>query len=628
MQRPPGHISIRSGRLLIAFPYDGRLVSEVRGIPGRLWDQVDKLWVAPLSSVTPVRAFATRNGLTISDQVAALPDQVADTRPVVDFTGQWFVFSFESDTHKLAALKAMGARRDAGARAWKAPRRKNVEALTWALAYDARITDRAEHALVGARLTLSLAEASHAHDAEYEVEGLGGELRGFQKAAVAYGMRVRRTFIADEQGLGKTVEALAILEAAKAFPALIVTPAGHVRTNWAREAAFWLPNRTVEVIEGGPPRALTADVTIIGYASVSRWLGNIPQDLPALVLDESHKVKNPRAQRSMALVAAGAKVASDGIALALSGTPVPNRAEEMLTQLEVIGRLIDFGGPKSFKLLAKDPIALNRRLRGTCFIRRLKSEVWDEMPEKLIVPVVVEGDPQIMAEYRKAEADIVRYLADRARALALEAGEDPLDADAAGWKARLRASAAENFVAFGVLRQLAARAKMAEAFEWVDNFLEGGNKLVVFGIHIPIVGAMSDRYGPDIRIQGDVDAVARAKAVDAFQSDPATKVLCSSIAAGGVGITLTAASDVLLVEQGWTPADLDQAVDRCHRIGQRDSVTGWVMITKDTVDEDIYALVEKKRVHVDAVVDGVEGKETASVIGDLAVLLAERGLAA
>lgn len=96
--------------------------------------------------------------------------------------------------------------------------------------------------------------------------------------------------------------------------------------------------------------------------------------------------------------------------------------------------------------------------------------------------------------------------------------------------------------------------------------------------------------------------------------------------AGGVGLTLTAASDVLFLEQGWTPADMEQAADRAHRIGQQDSVTAWLLLIENTIDEDIRDLIAYKRQLVDASTDGTKLQDKQNILTDLLVRLAKRGL--
>ena len=164
---------------------------------------------------------------------------------------------------------------------------------------------------------------------------------------------------------------------------------------------------------------------------------------------------------------------------------------------------------------------------------------------------------------------------------------------------------------------------MEAACEWIDTFLDSTDrKLVVFAHHVSVVDAIAERYG-NLRVAGKDSAETRQAAVDAFQSDPAQRVIVLNMKAGGVGLTLTAASDLLFIEQGWTPAEHDQAEDRCHRIGQEDNVSAWYLLADGTIDDDIYALIQKKRVVVDAVTDGEEGNDE-SVLTDLVKTLIAR----
>jgi SWI/SNF-related matrix-associated actin-dependent regulator 1 of chromatin subfamily A len=233
-----------------------------------------------------------------------------------------------------------------------------------------------------------------------------------------------------------------------------------------------------------------------------------------------------------------------------------------------------------------------------------------------------------MREYRKAEKDIVSFLADRARKVAMESGSTTEAAQQAAWEAILRAEAAEHLVAISALKRLAARAKIGAVRQWVQDFTDTGSKLVVFAHHRELVDLVATEFTNDCSITGTTTLDNRQQAVDRFQNDPDTQVIACSLKAAGVGLTLTAASDVLFIEQGWTPADMDQAADRCHRIGQTDSVTAWTMITSDTIDEDIANLIAAKRVIVDAVTDGTsdDEDESKSILGDLLVKLTERGL--
>src|SRR5215210_6200917 len=179
---------------------------------------------------------------------------------------------------------------------------------------------------------------SYADDAELPELDLGGELHPFQRAGVQYALQRRRTFIADEQGLGKTIQALAAIEAADAFPTAVICPAS-VKLNWERETQTWLPQRRVEVVDGRnssgwPAEADNADLVVLNYDILEPHLDKLlARGLRALVLDESHYVKNARAQRTKAALELANKLPEDALRLALTGTPVLNRPEELVSQL-------------------------------------------------------------------------------------------------------------------------------------------------------------------------------------------------------------------------------------------------------------------------------------------------------
>lgn len=435
-------------------------------------------------------------------------------------------------------------------------------------------------------------------------------------------------FIADEPGLGKTVQALAILKATDARPAVVVCPSS-LRTNWQREAGRWLPGWSVEILYGTRPGHGMADVQIIGYDVLHAWTDNLTPR--ALVLDELHLAKNGQARRTQAAVRlADACRERAGFVIGLTGTPVLNNVGELVAQLRILGRLDEFGGAAAFRReFANENTlpALNRRLRATCYVRRRKADVLTELPAKRWATITVDGDPTVMREYRDAEADIVAFLAARARELAEQSGATDEQARAAAWKAALRAEAAQHLVAITALKRIAVRAKLPAARAWISDFTGTGKKLVAFAWHREAVTMISDEFADGCAVIGGITDEQKQEAVDRFQNDDDQKVIACSLRAAGVGLTLTAASDVLFLEQGWTPADMDQASDRCHRIGQRDSVTAWNMVAADTIDERVAELIAYKRVLVDAATDGsVDGESTASgsVLGDLLVGLVER----
>jgi superfamily II DNA or RNA helicase len=447
-----------------------------------------------------------------------------------------------------------------------------------------------------------LVALSAATDAPLHVVGLGGELKPFQRAGVSYLLDRRRAFLADEQGLGKTIEALATIEAARAYPAVVVCPAS-LKLGWRRELERWLPARSVGVLSGGRRKgALAADITILNYDIVAARLAQLRALSPrALVLDESHYCKNAAAKRTQAVAQLAASVPRDGLVLALSGTPVTNRPAELISQLRILGRLEEFGSGAKFGQRFRGPDAhlrLHWHLRARCFVRRLKADVLPQLPAKTRAVVPVELDNE--AEYRLAERDLVAWL----RSQPLDLRE--LDAKVA---AALRA---ERLVRCNALKLLGARGKIHAALAWIHDFCAAGEPLVVFAKHREIQRAVLARFPGALHILGEDSTTARDAALLAFQ-DPerpdANRLIVCSIDAAGHGLTLTRSSNVAFLELDWTPAKHDQAEDRCHRIGQRDAVNAYYLLAADTIDETISTLLERKRAVIGAVTDGREEDE-------------------
>jgi SWI/SNF-related matrix-associated actin-dependent regulator of chromatin subfamily A-like protein 1 len=445
---------------------------------------------------------------------------------------------------------------------------------------------------------------SRAHTAPVlEIEGaLGGELRPFQRAGVAYALEARRTFLADEQGLGKTVQALATLEADAAYPAIVVCPAS-LKLNWQREISHWLPHRSVTVVSGTGRVAEAADITVINYEIVHAHRSRLALRRPkALVLDESHYIKNPRAKRTQAVRRLAEALAPDALRLALTGTPVMNHAEELIAQLRVIGRLEDFGSGARFARRFQGIGAEERihwHLRRSCFVRRLKADVMPQLPAKrqVVVPVALDNE----REYRLAQEDVIAWL----REQPLDLGE--LEARVA---AALRA---ERLAQLNALKRLAARGKSGPALAWIADFLESDEPLVVFCGSREVQELVLKRFPEALHLVGSDSTTQRDASVQAFQEPDGPQMIVCATRIGGQGITLTRASNVAFLDLEWTPAMHDQAEDRCHRIGQRDAVTAWYLLAADTIDETMIELIARKRGIVGAVTDGRRDESEALV---------------
>ena len=191
-------------------------------------------------------------------------------------------------------------------------------------------------------------------------------------------------------------------------------------------------------------------------------------------------------------------------------------------------------------------------------------------------------------EYQGAEADFIAFIR-----------------ETKGDEAAIRALNARAFTEIEVLKQLSVKGKLKGVIEWIKDFLTVSDKLVVFAIHKFVIHALMEEFkNIAVKIDGSVNLTDRQKNVDRFQKDKKIKLFIGNIKAAGIGITLTASSNVAFVELPWTPGTLVQAEDRCHRIGQKDSVNIYYLLAIGTIDERIAHLLDQKKKVLDAVLDG------------------------
>ncbi len=467
--------------------------------------------------------------------------------------------------------------------------------------------DDAARALLGRLLAdhqhaTELVKLSGATHGTLEIPHLAGALMPFQAAGVTYARVQRRTFLADEQGLGKTVQALATVEADHAFPAIVVCPAS-LKLNWQREAGRWLPHRSVTLITGRSPTALDAEILVLNYEILDAHREALADTgAGALVLDESHYCKNPKARRTQEAHLLSCALRPRALRLALTGTPLVNRAKELVPQLRILGRLDEFGSGAEFERKFSDPANRERlhwHLRRSCYVRRLKRDVLPQLPAKqrAVIPVALEN----AAEYAHAEAAFLAWLHDHYR-------------DSADLARRLdSAMRAEALVKINALRKLAGTGKISVAAEWIDDFVASGQKLIVFAVHRDVQTTLVHRFPHAVHLLGTDTQAERQQAVDRFQQDPDVLLCVCSLKVAAHGITLTAAANVAFVELGWTPAEHDQAEDRCHRIGQANAVTAWYLLAAATIDDRLSALIDHKRLVIGAITDGTRPTEAAMV---------------
>jgi SNF2 family DNA or RNA helicase len=554
------------------------------------------------------------------------PEPLPACRLEFDGDRLWMRFTF--DPVMVRAVKRIpSVTWDATSKAWVAPAASIAEAVEWADMFSAHVDDdtrRRMSDITGQRE--ELIRQSRETDADVKVGDI--PLLPYQRAGVKYAANARRCFIADDMGLGKTIQAIATVEALGTYPACVVCPPTLV-LNWANEYAKWLPNLTVATVKNRKDFPTDGyDVLVVGYSNIKAWERELA-GFRSYIFDESHYCKSPDAQRTKAAKKIAKSAPKDGVVLCLTGTPVTNKPAEYAAQLDILGKLTDFGGKWGFYRrycnAFRDRFGqwnidghsnldeLNDRLRGNCYIRRTKDQVLDELPPVRHHELLVDGTAAGMKEYRKADADIVKYLMERAREIAEELGESP---GSAAVRAKMRAQSSEHLVRIGVLRKLAARAKMPAVTELVESYLAEGKKVVLAAHHREIVDELASKYG-NLKIQGGMKVEEVETHQDRFQTLPTedAPTIVLSIQAAKTGHTLTAAQDVVFVELPWTPADIDQTYSRCHRLGQAGSVTATYVLCADTIDEEIYGIITRKRGVVTQAIEGGEMLATGGGAG-------------
>ncbi|XP_042989344.1 SWI/SNF-related matrix-associated actin-dependent regulator of chromatin subfamily A-like protein 1 isoform X3 [Carya illinoinensis] len=432
-----------------------------------------------------------------------------------------------------------------------------------------------------------------------------------------------RALLADEMGLGKTLQAIAVSACIQdSWPVLILTPSS-LRLHWASMIQQWLDIPPSDILVllpqcGGSNRAgytivssnskgsiqLDGLFNIISYDIVPK-LQNLLMALEfkVVIADESHFLKNAQAKRTTATLPVIKKAQ---YAILLSGTPALSRPIELFKQLEALypdvyknvheyGNRYCKGGIFGVYQGASNHEELHNLMKATVMIRRLKKNVLSELPVKrrqhVFLDVAEKDMRQINALFRELEV-----LKGKIKACKSQEEVEPL-----------------KFAEKNLINKIytdSAEAKIPAVLDYLGTVIEAGCKFLIFAHHQPMIDSihqflLKKKVGC-IRIDGSTPPASRQALVTDFQEKEATKAAVLSIRAGGVGLTLTAASTVIFAELSWTPGDLIQAEDRAHRIGQVSSVNVYYLLANDTVDDIIWDVVQSKLENLGQMLDGHE----------------------
>ncbi len=415
--------------------------------------------------------------------------------------------------------------------------------------------------------------------------GKGKEILPFQKAGLEFiEMTDGRALLGDEMGTGKTIQSLGYIQIhPEQRPAIIVCPAS-VKFNWRNEINQWLTTTENVVVINKNEDITEASIVVINYDILKKWLPRLQAINPQIIIfDESHVLKNRNAARTKAAVELSKNV---NHVIALTGTPILNKPVELFSQVNIVNPRAypeksffpfaqkycnahkteygwDFSGASNIQELAEE-------MKGL-MIRRTKDQVLKELPPKRRTKVLLPISNR--RDYNEALSEFREWRRDE---------EKPYWRSALEW--------------IETLKQKCTKGKLEAAKLWVKEFLETGNKLVLFCTHKMAIDFFITEFRDcAVKIDGSTPQAERERAVYHFQNDNNTLLFIGNIKAAGVGITLTAASNVAFLEMDWTPALHDQAEDRCNRIGQKNSVNCYYLLAENTLDEDFCRMLEQKR---------------------------------
>ncbi|XP_075484036.1 uncharacterized protein LOC142524138 isoform X2 [Primulina tabacum] len=436
-----------------------------------------------------------------------------------------------------------------------------------------------------------------------------------------------RVLLADEMGLGKTLQAIAFTSCVReAWPVLVLTPSS-LRLQWASQ---WLnvassdilvvlsqwsgSNRGgYKIVQSNSRVSVNLDgvFNIISYDIVPKLHDILlASKFQVVIADESHFLKNAQAKRTCASLPILKRAQ---YTILLSGTPAMSRPIELFKQLEALypdvyknvheyGDRYCKGGIFGIYQGASNHEELHNLMKATVMIRRLKKDVLTELPVKRRQQVFLDLEEK---EMRQINALFSELGVIKSQVKSCQCKEE----------ADLLKLKEKNLI--NKIYTESAEAKIPAVLDYIGTIIEAGCKFLIFAHHQPMINSvhkflLKKKVGC-IKIDGSTPAASRQVLVTEFQEKDTVRAAVLSIKAGGVGLTLTAASMVIFAELSWTPGDVIQAEDRAHRIGQVSSVNIYYLLANDTVDDIIWDVIQSKLENLGQMLDGHENSLEVSV---------------
>jgi SWI/SNF-related matrix-associated actin-dependent regulator 1 of chromatin subfamily A len=449
----------------------------------------------------------------------------------------------------------------------------------------------------------------------------------YQEIGSTWLTKHRFRLLADGMGLGKSVQAITAILALSAKNILVICPAV-ARSNWGNEIAKWGNDQlTYQVLYKNQRGLPEVNVVIVSYdfAALYTVLLNT-REWDVLVLDEAHMLKSLDAKRAKAVFGKNGVCRHADYIWALTGTPAPNYINDLWILLYSFGATtlnydafvqeyctyyyFDRGYTKRLVVTGHKPEKIKelRDMLDPIMLRRKMEEVMSEIPAISFHDVVVDaGEVDVGGDDKLLEYVRENRLQDLDVRLELE--EKLMNELLAGGGADTAIIEALKLGAKGIatLRRYNGLQKVQPVINLVSNELENWDyeKIVIFAVHRNVVELLRQglaAYGA-VTVYGGTDPKKVQKKVDAFQNDKRTRIFIGNIQSAGTAITLTAANEVLLVETGYVPADIMQAIHRVRRIGQTKPVRARLVSLSNSTDQKVNEIVRKKATELSAILD-------------------------
>lgn len=463
-------------------------------------------------------------------------------------------------------------------------------------------------------------------DFEFKTKPFSHQIDGFN-----YGLTHNRWLLGDEQGLGKTWQVINIALAKKIERGyehcLIICGVNGLKWNWVNEIhthsnedAYILGQRGNKIGSNADKLADIANIAELPYFIITNVESlrndDIAQGLNTLcknrtigmiAIDEVHKCKNPTSQQGKGIL----KLSADTM-IAMTGTPLMNNPLDLYIILKWLGyerhsfyqfkhHYCIMGGYGGYQIVGYQHMdELDDNIKDI-MLRRLKENVLD-LPEKVFVNEYVENTAKQAQVYKEVLMDL-RMNVDK-----IAESPNPL-----AQLIRLRQATGYTGILSSDIKE---SAKLDRMEELVEEAVENGKKVVIFSNWTQVTDEAVRRlakYNPAV-ITGDINDADRPVQENKFQNDKSCKVIVGTTGAMGTGLTLTAGTVEIFLDHPWNRAIYDQAVDRCHRIGQMTNLTIYNLLTKNTIDERIWEIVETKGALSDALIDGKVPEDKKALI--------------